>query len=212
MAGNDAPVRQGHELLEGSQPWDGIAFRQDALEAIHKYQVAGEGNARVRHHDRNSFDRGIEALNVWLKQTALQHQAKGTSHTFVAVPFDEGMVEACRRIAYEDVGAPSILGFYALASAFVLLGDLPSALARRYPRQISLTRLGRLASRADMQGQGFGQLLLADAISRARGAAQAVGSAGIFVDAKDDAVAHFYRRYGFLPCEDQPLKLYLPLW
>jgi ribosomal protein S18 acetylase RimI-like enzyme len=63
-----------------------------------------------------------------------------------------------------------------------------------------------------MQGQGLGQLLLADAISRARTAAQAVGSAGLFVDAKNEAVARFYQRYGFVPAVDQPLKLFMTLW
>ena len=42
---------------------------------------------------------------------------------------------------------------------------------------------GRLAIRSDMQGQGLGRLLLADALNRAQSAAQSVGSAGIFVDA-----------------------------
>jgi hypothetical protein len=50
-----------------------------------------------------------------------------------------------------------------------------------------------------------------DALNRARGAAQAVGSAGITVDAKDDAVARFYRRFGFHTCRDSPPMLDLPM-
>nr|VFJ91655.1 MAG: hypothetical protein BECKLFY1418B_GA0070995_102719 [Candidatus Kentron sp. LFY] len=42
-------------------------------------------------------------------------------------------------------------------------------------------------------------------------AARLVGSAGIFVDAKDDAAAAFYRQYGFSACEGDPFKLYLPM-
>jgi len=106
----------------------------------------------------------------------------------------------------------SILGFYALTSAFVLAEDLPAKQAKRYPRQIPVTRLGRLATRTEMQGQGLGPLLLADAVNRARTAAQAVGSAGLFVDAKNEAAARFYQRYGFTPPADQPLKLFLSLW
>jgi GNAT superfamily N-acetyltransferase len=163
-------------------------------------------------HDRNGFDCGVEALNVWLRQTALQHQARGISRTFVAVPADDRLAESWRQEAGEPVTPATILGFYALASAFVLLDELPSDLARRYPRQIPVTRLGRLAVRADMQHQGLGRLLLADAVNRARGAAQAVGSAGIVVDAKDAAAARFYEGFGFRPCEDLPLKLFLRLW
>ncbi len=163
-------------------------------------------------HDRSGFDCGVLVLNAWLKQTALQHQEKGISRTFVAIPHDDQAVDAVRSAGYLDVGATSILGFYALASAFVLIEELPPELAKRYPRQIPVTRLGRLAIRADMQGQGLGQLLLADAVSRARAAAQAVGSAGIFADAKDAAAVRFYQGFGFRPCGDLPLKLYLPIW
>jgi ribosomal protein S18 acetylase RimI-like enzyme len=163
-------------------------------------------------HDRNGFDCGVEALNVWLRQTALQHQARGISRTFVAVPADDRQAESWRQEAGVPITPATILGFYALASAFVLLDELPSDLARRCPRQIPVTRLGRLAVRAEMQHRGLGRLLLADAVNRARGAAQAVGSAGVVVDAQNDAAARFYQGFGFRPCEDLPLKLFLRLW
>ncbi len=164
------------------------------------------------HHNRNEFDCGVAALNNWLRQTALQHQAKGISRTFVALPSGNPGVQRYHGLGYGDIGAGSILGFYALASAFVFFDDLPPEFAKRYPRQIPVTRLGRLAVRSDMQGQGLGRLLLTDAVSRAHSAAQAVGSAGIFVDAKDQGSAGFYQSFGFRPCDDQPLKLYLPMW
>lgn len=153
------------------------------------------------HHARSVFDCGSEPLNCWLAQTALQHQAKGISRTFVAVPCNEVV----------GVNA-TILGFYALSAGFVLINELPPRVRNKYPRQIPITRLGRLAVRADLHGQGLGKLLLADAITRARGAAQAVGSAGIFVDAKDAVATRFYSAFGFHPCEDDPMKLYLPMW
>ncbi|WP_089728438.1 GNAT family N-acetyltransferase [Candidatus Thiosymbion oneisti] len=163
-------------------------------------------------HDRNAFDCGIEALDKWLRQIALQHQRKGISRSFVAVPNDDQSVAAFRNAGYEGVGADSILGFYAMASAHVSIGDLPAGVVKRYPRRIPVTRLGRLATRIDMQGQGLGRLLLADAVNRAKGAAQAVGSAGIIVDAKRNRASRFYQAFGFRLCEDQPLILYLPMW
>jgi GNAT superfamily N-acetyltransferase len=167
--------------------------------------------ALTGNHDRSGFDCGVEALNLWLRQTALQHQAKGISRTFVAVP--SGTAAGGYRIAgYDDTTEFSILGYFALAAAFVLADDLAPELAKRYPRQIPVTRLGRLAIRSDLQGQGLGQLLLANAVTRSRNAALSVGSAGIFVDAKDDMAAKFYAGYGFTACREQPLKLYLPMW
>ena len=60
-----------------------------------------------------------------LEQTALQHQGKGISRTFVAVPRDEPALDAYRRAGCGDVGNASILDFYALTSAFVLIDDPP---------------------------------------------------------------------------------------
>jgi ribosomal protein S18 acetylase RimI-like enzyme len=164
------------------------------------------------HHERKAFDCGVAPLDTWLKQTALQHQTKGISRTFVAIPAGEQIVDVYRSLGYGDISSASILGFYALASAFVFIDNLPSEIAKRYPRQVPVTRLGRLAIRADMQGQGLGRLLLADAVNRAESAAQAVGSAGLFVDAKDETSSRFYQSFGFRVCDDQSLKLYLPMW
>jgi len=50
-------------------------------------------------------------------------------------------------------------------------------------------------------------LLLADAVTRSRNAALSVGSAGIFVDAKNADAVRFYKRYGFIACHEQPYKL-----
>lgn len=167
--------------------------------------------ALTGNHDRNGFDCGVEALNLWLRQMALQHQAKGISRTFVAVPEDARETGAYCATGYTDLVPTSILGYYALASAFILADALTPKLAKRYPRQIPVTRLGRLAIRRDMHGQGLGRLLLADAVTRSRGAALSVGSAGIFVDAKNEDAARFYAGYGFTLCREQALKLYLPM-
>ncbi len=164
------------------------------------------------NHNRNGFDCDIEALNVWLKQTALQHQSKGISRTFVAVPADDESVAQYQSLGYNDVGKQSILGFYALASAFVIANDLPAELAKRYPRQVPVTRLGRLAIRTDLQHQGLGRFLLADALNRAQSAAQVVGSTGLIVDAKNDYAVRFYQSFGFIECTEQPFTLFLPWW
>jgi len=64
----------------------------------------------------------------------------------------------------------------------------------------------------NLQGQGLGRLLLADAVTRSRNAALSVGSAGIFVDAQNADAVRFYKRYGFIAGHAQPHKLYLPMW
>ncbi len=164
------------------------------------------------HHDRSGFDCGVEALDDWFRKIAQQHQQKGISRTFVAVPTDASAIGEFQALGYASFRDGSVLGFYSLASAFVQVSEIPAELARRLPRQIPVTRLGRLAVHAELQGQGLGRLLLADALNRALGVAQDVGSAGMVVDAKDEAAAGFYRTFGFRPCSLEPLKLFLPFW
>lgn len=164
------------------------------------------------HHDRSHFACGVAALDAWLRQTALQHQGKGVSRSFVAVPADAAASRVFATASHLGATSSTILGYYALAAAHVALTDLPHEAAKRYPRLVPVTRLGRLAIRADLQGQGLGRLLLADAVQRARAAAMEVGSAGLFVDAKDAGGACFYQRYGFRPGSERPLQLFLPFW
>jgi hypothetical protein len=42
-------------------------------------------------------------LDLWLKQTALQHQAKGISRTFVAVPADESAVAGFMAAGLDEI-------------------------------------------------------------------------------------------------------------
>jgi GNAT superfamily N-acetyltransferase len=145
-------------------------------------------------HNRGAFESGSAQLDVWLRQTAQQHQNKGISKTFVAVTED----------------APArILGFYALTVCEVVAQDLPEDLAKKLPRRVPGIRLGRLAVDRSMQGQRLGELLLVDAIKRAKLVLEHVGVHALFVDAKDDQAAAFYRKYGFRPLPNDPHTLVL---
>ena len=147
-------------------------------------------------HDRNAFESASEPLDAWLRQTAQQHQRRGISKTFVAVADD----------------VPSrVLGYYALTACEVLTEELPPDLAKKLPRKIPGIRLGRLAVDRAVQGQGLGELLLVDAIERARRVFEHIGVHALFVDAKDERAAAFYRKYGFRPLPTDPLRLVLPL-
>jgi len=147
-------------------------------------------------HDRNAFESASEPLDAWLRQTAQQHQRRGISKTFVAVADDAPL---------------RVLGYYALTACEILTEELPPDLANRLPRKIPGIRLGRLAVDRAVQGQGLGELLLMDAIERARRVFEHIGVHAPFVDAKDERAAAFYRKYGFRPLPNDPLRLVLPL-
>lgn len=144
-------------------------------------------------HDVKSFNCNKPALSAWLQHISRQHQKNGMSKTYV--------------LANEEDPA-QIIGFYALAMrGMVPITVLPSEMARRLPCEIPAYTLARLAVAADKQGQGFGADLLMNAMERVRVAADAVGGYALFVDAKDEAAAAFYGKFGFVPCPSNPLLL-----
>jgi GNAT superfamily N-acetyltransferase len=148
------------------------------------------------NHNRQNFDCGRTELNNWLQQVARQHQDKGLSKTFVAVQFEE---------------PTGICGFYALTLAEIDRRFLPDTYQKKLPQRIPGVRLGRLAVDLRYQNKGLGELLLVDAISRARRIHQEAGVVGLFVDAIDDNASGFYRQYGFLNIPDNPLLLFYPI-
>lgn len=148
-------------------------------------------------HDVKSFDCGTEKLNTWLQTIAGQHQTKGLSKTFVLV---------------DDKAPTTIIGFYALAIRRMTPKEaLPAELARKLPADIPGYTLARSAIATRSAKQGFGADLLVDAMRRAQQVANQVGGAFLFVDAKDQTAADFYRHFGFVPLLDDPLTLAMPI-
>jgi GNAT superfamily N-acetyltransferase len=148
-------------------------------------------------HDVKGFDCGTVQLNTWLQTIAGQHQAKGLSKTFVLI----------------DEEAPSfIVGFYALAVRRMTPREaLPADMAKKLPSDIPGYTLARLAVASSAAGNGFGGDLLVDAMRRTKQVSNQVGGVFLFVDAKDQKAAEFYRHFGFVPLPDDPLTLAMPM-
>lgn len=146
-------------------------------------------------HDRGSFHRGEEALDRYFKTQATQDIRRRIANCFVAIEAATGLVAA----------------YYTIAAASIPLVDLPPEEARRLPRYptVPAVRIGRLAVDKNFQGRGLGGALLVDAAKRTSQAAPAVYM--LVVDAIDDHVVHFYRRYGFRSLPSQPRALFLPM-
>ena len=93
-----------------------------------------------------------------------------------------------------------------------MLFDLPEvAQAAATLPQNSVTLLGRLAVAARCQGQGFGRLLLVDALRRSARQATEIASAAVIVDAIDESAVKFYQRYHFLALPETPRTLFLEM-
>jgi predicted N-acetyltransferase YhbS len=149
-----------------------------------------------RNHDRAGFDCGVVELNRYLKRIARQHLEKGISRTFVLV---------------DDSKPAEILGFFTLAACEVRSEVLPEEFAKKYPRNVPVTKLARLAVAKRSQYQGLGSHMIMNAMERVVAVSKNLGFVGFFVDAKDENVGEYYKRFGFIPLPDTPLKLFLPL-
>ncbi|HRD34872.1 MAG TPA: GNAT family N-acetyltransferase [Rhodocyclaceae bacterium] len=145
-------------------------------------------------HERAAFDSESEPLNRYLREHVAQDVRRRVAACFVAL--DDGQ---------------RVVGYYTLASASLLLADLPASTGRKLPRYPSVpaVRMGRLAVDQAFKGHGLGGALLADALERA--ARSEIAAFALMVDAKNEAAAAFYRHHGFIALPDSPLTLFLPL-
>jgi len=184
--------------------------------------------------DRRAFASGVEALDRYFRERVTQDVRRRVASCFVALD-REGGVSATGRperehrsaehegLSWRATGRPerehrsaehegtSVIGYYTLSAASVLLTDLPAAVASKLPRYptVPAVRLGRLAVARTRHGQGFGAALLADAL--ARSLASEIAAFALLVDAKDDSASAFYRHHGFVPFADATTTLFLPL-
>ena len=145
-------------------------------------------------HDRTRFNSGSEALDRYFREQVTQDVRRRVAACFVALDQE-------RQIA----------GYYTLASASILLVDLPASSGKKLPRYptVPAIRMGRLAVDQVFKGRGLGGALLADALDRA--SHSEIAAYALMVDAKDSLAAAFYRHHGFIVLPNSPLTLFLPL-
>ncbi|EMQ2878897.1 GNAT family N-acetyltransferase [Vibrio navarrensis] len=148
-----------------------------------------------KHHDRDVFNCGDEALNQFLRRHARQSHEKGGAKTFLAV----------------SESNETILGYYTLSPASVAYERAPEVIKRGLARHdVPVFRLGRLAVDLSVQGQGLGGQLLLAAGRRCLLVAAQAGGVALLIDAKNERVAEWYASYGAVPLLDAHLSLLLP--
>lgn len=146
-------------------------------------------------HDRNDFNCGVVALNNYIKVMANQQAQKDNSRTFVL----------------EDPLKPKgIIGFYTLTMTSINLHALPQKLQKKHQAVTSGGLIARLAVDLRYKGQGFGEWLLIDALTKLLMASDSVAFPLVLVDAKEGAV-QFYQNYGFTPFIDETHKLFITI-
>jgi ribosomal protein S18 acetylase RimI-like enzyme len=147
-------------------------------------------------HDRSAFTCGAPALDRYIREHASQDVKRDVARVFVALAGDGAIVR----------------GYYSLSAASFQRDSLPAEQARRLPRYpVPAALLGRLAVDESTKGQGLGAFLLMDALNRLLLATQTLAIHALVVDAKDEAAAAFYRKYGLIGFPEEARRMFLPV-
>lgn len=149
-------------------------------------------------HDVSDFASGEESLDQWLKRHALGNPAVHSSRTFVLL---EG-------------SSPRVWGFYSLTVASIQRADVTKAGRSGMPQayDIPAVLLARLARDEKKRGEGYGELLLADAVLRTLRLAEDAGIRLLAVHALNDSAKRWYLAHDFQPSpiDDRLLMLTVP--
>jgi predicted GNAT family N-acyltransferase len=137
-----------------------------------------------KKHERSAFDCGYSMLNDYLKKQARQDVNRDLSACFVLV--DEDNV---------------VRGYYTLSANSIRRDDFPDELKKKLPlgyTDLPTTLLGRLAVDNTLKGQGYGEILLMNALNRSLETSESVGALAVVVDPIDEKAQLFYSKYGFI--------------
>ncbi len=141
-------------------------------------------NLLDKRHDRIAFDCGNDEINRYLQTMANQHAKKGITRTHV-------LTDGAR-----------IKAFYTLtATAF----DNSQKHISGYPNEVPAIIIGRIGVDNHYQGQGLSKIAIAHALQTIKQASHEIGVAFVMIDAKNDELANYYERLGFVKITDNRL-------
>jgi GNAT superfamily N-acetyltransferase len=147
-------------------------------------------------HDRAAFSCGKAPLDTFLTALVSQYEKRRLGRTFVAT----------------EPGQARVAGYYTLAAGAFDLSCLPQKDRKKLPKHpVPTVHLGRLAVDRAFRGQRLGETLLFHALRKALTVSETLGAFAVDVWAMDDEARAFYEKYGFVPLEDNPFHLYLPM-
>lgn len=148
-----------------------------------------------RDHVRASFDCGKAPLNEYLHRYALQNDKRNLSRAFVAID-DKSQV----------------WGYFAISASSVAASAFPKSAVKNLPNYpVPVALITRLAVDSEMRGIGLGARLLVEAFKRIAEALEYLAVRAVVVDALDNEARSFYRKYGFVEFDDEPMRLFLPV-
>ncbi|MFK8012641.1 MAG: hypothetical protein AB8B80_11405, partial [Marinicellaceae bacterium] len=146
-------------------------------------------------HDRKKFDCGQSEINKFLKLQANQSAKKSYSQTHVLI----------------DENKPiQIIGFYTLTS-ILINKPLQHQINIKYPHELFGVNLARMGVDINFQKQSLSSHLIIDAIEKTTIIEQNMGCQGLFVDAKNEKLIQYYKKFGFETISDTSYRMWLPI-
>ena len=151
----------------------------------------------TNNHDKQSFSCGIHSLDNYLKEQATQYMRRSLATTYVLT-----LANTC-----------TILGYFTLSATSINLQSLPEEISKKLPRHptVPAILIGRLAASQAYQGKGYGELLLIHALKESLQLSKKIGLYAVVVDAENERVISFYKRYEFIEFPECDHKLFLPM-
>ncbi len=151
--------------------------QMSVLDALSKIEKLHAG------HDVSKFDSSEKSVNLFLKKYALQNQAIDSSRTYV--------------VHLNSV----VVGYYTLSFGSAKPEECPVNVADGMPRYpMGIMIFARFGVDKEYRGTGLAQSLLKDAFLRTIEAAEIGGLKAILLDAINEKLMAYYKRYGFIEC------------
>ncbi|MFZ1382684.1 MAG: GNAT family N-acetyltransferase [Scrofimicrobium sp.] len=151
---------------------------------------------RSRAYDYVRFSSGNRELDTWLREHGGQNQRLNRARTFLLVRTDPSSRE--------------VIGYFSLVNFQIGPKDAEQILKRDYRYPMPATLLTRLAVSRDRQGEGFGGVLLEQAMRHALLSLEFSASEMFVVDAADQNAIEFYKRHGLELLHEEGRRLIIP--
>ncbi|MDO9154267.1 MAG: GNAT family N-acetyltransferase [Paludibacter sp.] len=148
-------------------------------------------------HIKDVFNSGSDLLDNYIKRQAKQDVRRKLS--------------ACYVLTQNDT--KQVLGYYTLSSYSIPRNNFPKTIISSLPKsydELPTVLLGRLAVDKQFKGNGYGELLLLDALNRSVAMSEHLGILAVIVDPLNTSVVEFYTRYGFILIPATQ-KMFLPI-
>ncbi|AFK04524.1 hypothetical protein Emtol_3395 [Emticicia oligotrophica DSM 17448] len=149
-----------------------------------------------KKYDKSNFNCGYILLNDYIQKQAKQDVNRDLSACFVLT--DENNV---------------VKGYYTLSANSIKREEFSEELIRKMPPSyvdIPTILLGRLAIDETIKGNGWGELMLMDALNRSLSISESLGTVAVVVDPIDEIAQAFYSKYSFILLPSSG-KMFLPM-